>query len=88
MKQTETEYKKETFMTQTLDQIQKDERVIISGLSDQLEDPQELQTLGFTPGTPATLLSKAPFSGPITIQVRGSKLAIRKKDAACILVRS
>ena len=58
----------------------------IKSITDQIEDSVELEILGFTPGTPITLHSKAPFSGPLTMTIRGSKIAIRKEAAECILV--
>ncbi len=45
---------------------------------------QRLQELGFTPGTPVRLVAKAAFGGALAFQVRGSTIALRRADAACV----
>ena len=47
---------------------------------------EELETLGFTPGTKTTVFASSVFSGPITLLLRGAKIAIRKQDAMYISV--
>jgi Fe2+ transport system protein FeoA len=48
---------------------------------------KRLADLGLTPETTVEVLKKAPFSGPLLIEVRGSKLILGKGLAAKVLVR-
>ncbi|MEK7393787.1 MAG: FeoA family protein [Fibrobacterota bacterium] len=43
-----------------------------------------LNELGFTPGALVRLVAKAAFGGAMAFQVRGSIIALRRADAACI----
>lgn len=45
---------------------------------------QRLQELGFTPGATVRLVAKAAFGGAMAFQVRGSTIALRRSDAACV----
>jgi len=48
---------------------------------------KRLADLGLIPGTKIRVLRKAPFFGPIEIEVRGSKLVLGKGVASKILVK-
>jgi len=48
---------------------------------------KRLADLGLTPGTRIKVLRKAPFFGPIEIEVRGSKLVLGRGVASKILVK-
>jgi len=50
------------------------------GLKKRLED------MGLTPGTKIIVVKSAPFSGPLEVYVRGSRLAIGKGMAERIFV--
>ena len=43
-----------------------------------------LVELGFTPGAPVQLLRRAPFGGPLQVQVRDFVLSLRRADAQLI----
>lgn len=43
-----------------------------------------LVELGFTPGAPVQLLRRAPFGGPLQVQVRDFVLSLRRADAHAI----
>lgn len=45
-----------------------------------------LQELGFVPGTAVQLVAKAAFGGAMAYRVRGSIVALRRADAACVEV--
>ena len=45
-----------------------------------------LQELGFVPGSEVRLVAAAAFGGALAFQVRGSTVALRRSDAATILV--
>ncbi len=47
---------------------------------------KRLMDLGLTPGTIITVVKSAPFSGPIEVLVRGSRLALGRGMAERIFV--
>jgi ferrous iron transport protein A len=70
----------------SLDKLNKgDEAVIDSFINDSL--PAKFYELGFAPGSAITIKHKAPFNGPICINIKhdDSLIAIRKSEAALIL---
>ncbi|HYR86690.1 MAG TPA: ferrous iron transport protein A [Terriglobia bacterium] len=50
------------------------------------EDCNRLLDLGFTPGEEVIVTQTAPLGDPLVIRVRGALLALRKREAAWILV--
>lgn len=46
-----------------------------------------LYTLGLMPGETVQLFAKVALGGPVALMLRGSRLALRREDAACIGVR-
>lgn len=75
--------KKELFLTD-LEPNQKGEIISIMG---GLTATKRLADLGLISGTNIKVLKKAPFSGPIKIEVRGSRLALGMGLASKILVK-
>jgi len=51
------------------------------------EDCERLLDLGFTPGEEVAVTHAAPLGDPIIIHIRGALLALRKREAAWILVK-
>lgn len=49
---------------------------------------KRLLDLGLTPGTPIKVIREAPLGDPIEIEVKGYSLALRRKDAWHILIRT
>lgn len=47
-----------------------------------------LADLGLVPGTPVEVLRRAPFGGPIEIELRGYRLVLRCGEAAGICVQA
>lgn len=47
---------------------------------------KRLADMGLTPGTKVTLVSAAPFHGPLEILVRGSRLALGRGMAQRVVV--
>lgn len=39
--------------------------------------PRRLQDLGFVPGTPLTVVRRAPLGDPVEIEIRGYRLCLR-----------
>jgi ferrous iron transport protein A len=50
------------------------------------EDCERLLDLGFTPGEEVIIVHTAPLGDPLVIRVRGANLALRKREAAWIIV--
>jgi Fe2+ transport system protein FeoA len=48
---------------------------------------QRLLDMGLTPGTPVRVNRAAPMGDPIEISVKGYRLALRRTEARCILLR-
>jgi DtxR family Mn-dependent transcriptional regulator len=44
--------------------------------------------MGLTPGTRVTVVKSAPFSGPLEVYIRGSRLAIGKGMAERVFVEA
>jgi Fe2+ transport system protein FeoA len=68
-----------------LSEVKKKKTITIESLVNK-EHEEELEILGFVPGTKATIISESIFSGPITVMLRGARVAIRKFEAEQILV--
>ena len=58
---------------------------------DRLEGPDtdchRLLDLGFTPGEPVAVVRSTPLGDPLVVVVRGTQLALRKREAAWIVVQ-
>ena len=58
---------------------------------DRLEGPDtechRLLDLGFTPGEPVAVVRSTPFGDPLVVVVRGTQLALRKREAAWIVLQ-
>ncbi len=70
----------------TIDQLGIGESAIIKELNGDHPSCLRLMDLGFTPGQQITLMSVAPMRDPIAIALRGTIIALRRKDASCIKV--
>ncbi|MDG1915871.1 MAG: FeoA family protein [Crocinitomix sp.] len=46
----------------------------------------KLAEFGILPGTTFSILNKAPFHGPIFILIENNRIALRRKEAAFIIV--
>ena len=47
-----------------------------------------LRAMGVRPGTPVSVVRRSPFGDPIEISIRNVHLALRKEDAACIMLQT
>lgn len=47
---------------------------------------RRLEDMGLTPGTRVTVVTSAPFGGPLEVSVRGSRLALGRGMASRIFV--
>ncbi|MCZ6703308.1 MAG: FeoA family protein [Ignavibacteria bacterium] len=62
------------------------EKVKISSIDTSNPSHQRILEIGFTPGQEIEIMSKAVFDDPIAFSVRGTLIAMRKKEADCIIV--
>jgi Fe2+ transport system protein FeoA len=62
------------------------EKVIIDDIDTSNPSHQRIIEIGFTPGQEIELVSLTPFNDPIAFSVRGTLIAMRKKEADCIIV--
>jgi ferrous iron transport protein A len=60
---------------------------IIRGFTDE-EVSLKLIELGVIPGTPVTMIRKAPFGDPIAFACSGSLISIRLQEAITVLIES
>ena len=47
---------------------------------------QRLLAMGFLPGTPVSLVHVAPFGDPVTLELDGWRVSLRRSEAACVQV--
>lgn len=74
-------------MEVTLDQLKVGEQGILLEYTGDGDLQGRLKELGLVRGTPILVERYAPLGDPLEIKVRGYHLAIRKKDAAQIVIR-
>ena len=48
---------------------------------------QRLLAMGFLPGTSVSLVHVAPFGDPITLELDGWRVSLRRSEAACVQIR-
>ena len=60
---------------------------LIEGLEGPETDCRRLIDLGFTPGEEVDVVRATPLGDPLVVAVRGSQLALRRREAAWIRVR-
>jgi ferrous iron transport protein A len=79
-------FHRETTSLQRLSDIPLNEVRRIERLEGPREDCDRLLDLGFTPGEEVVITNTAPLGDPLVIRVRGAQLALRKREAAWIIV--
>jgi ferrous iron transport protein A len=62
------------------------ENAIIVDIDTNHPSSRRLIEYGFTPGQRIELVNKSIFNDPIALSVRGSLVAIRRKEANCIKI--
>jgi Fe2+ transport system protein FeoA len=58
----------------------------IDRLEGPAEDCRRLLDLGFTPGEEVSIVQSVPLGDPLVVLLRGTRLALRKREAAWIWV--
>ncbi len=66
------------------DELNIGERAVIKDVDNTHPSSHRILEIGFTPGQEIELLSFASFKDPIAFAIRGTIIAIRKKEAHCI----
>jgi len=62
------------------------EKVIINDIDTSNPSHQRILEIGFTPGQEIQLVNISAFDDPMAFSVRGSLIAMRRKEADCIIV--
>jgi ferrous iron transport protein A len=70
----------------TLDTAQEQAALKITRITGKGTTRLRMLQMGITPGTRIEVLRQAPFSDPVEIVVRGTKLALRREEAKYISV--
>ena len=70
----------------TLLQVPKKTEMIIAAVDGARSFRRRLMEMGLVPGTPIKIIEVAPLGDPLEIEVRCSRLSIRKAEAAQIRV--
>jgi Fe2+ transport system protein FeoA len=60
---------------------------VIDGLEGPQAECSRLIDLGFTPGEPVAVVRTTPLGDPLVVTVRGTQLALRRREASWIRVR-
>ncbi|MBQ8899789.1 MAG: ferrous iron transport protein A [Akkermansia sp.] len=71
----------------TLKRAQSGERVTVRKVAGEGPLRQRILDMGLTKGAEVMINKVAPLGDPIEVTVRGYELSLRKKEAACIIVR-
>jgi Fe2+ transport system protein FeoA len=62
------------------------EKVIINDIDTSNPSHQRIIEIGFTPGQEIQLVNISAFDDPMAFTVRGTLIAMRRKEADCIIV--
>lgn len=62
------------------------QKAIIKDIDNDHPSSRRIMELGFTPGQEIELVGRSVFNDPIALTIRGSVIAIRINEAACIKI--
>ncbi len=71
----------------TLDQLMKDQTAEVAELNSAGADRRRLMDLGILPGTRIEVEMRSPLGDPTAYRVRGSVIALRRRQAQNIVIR-
>lgn len=63
-------------------------RAVVTAVTPMDAHGRRLVSLGFAPGTLVTFARRAPFGGPLVVDLRGTQICLRVADARWIQVRA
>lgn len=72
----------------TLDRLQTGSTASVLRIDGDDAIARRLNDLGFWPGTPVSLVRRAPLGDPLELSLRGYRLALRRKEARRIVVEA
>lgn len=72
--------------TLTLDALSPGGRATIRALAGEDGITRRLRELGFLPGVEVEMIGRAPLGDPLAVFVRGSRMALRRRDARRIQI--
>jgi ferrous iron transport protein A len=71
----------------TLNELTLDRPAAIVGVGGPVPLAQRLLSMGFLPGTPVRIVQVAPFGDPITIELDGWRVSLRRSEASLLEVK-
>jgi ferrous iron transport protein A len=71
----------------SLQEVAHHQPVVIDRVDGTRSFRRRLMEMGLVPGTTVTVVNVAPLGDPLEIEVRASRLSIRKNEAALVRVR-
>jgi ferrous iron transport protein A len=72
----------------TLLEVPRQKFVVVTRIDGERSFRRRIMEMGLTPGTAVRVLAVAPLGDPLTLELRASKLSIRKREAAQVQVRT
>ena len=69
-------------------EVPKRQTVIVEEVKGDRPFRRRIMEMGLVPGTPVRVLAVAPLGDPLTIELRCSRLSIRKREAERVRVRT
>ncbi|MEE3279062.1 MAG: ferrous iron transport protein A [Pseudomonadota bacterium] len=60
----------------------------IIGFRDESAYVERLRSLGLVPGTQIEVVRTAPLGDPVELKLRGFRLAIRAREADCLIIKT
>lgn len=82
-----SENRSERSCANTLDALPAGVRALITEVVGADETLLRLREMGMTPNSEVTVTRRAPFGDPIEVQIRGTRLCLRRVHAACFRVK-
>ena len=64
-----------------------DQPLTISGVFGDAQLTRRLREMGFHSGCEVRVLGRAPFNGPLVVQLHDSVLALRQVEAECLHIK-
>jgi ferrous iron transport protein A len=62
--------------------------VVVTRVDGERSFRRRIMEMGLVPGTSVRVVAVAPLGDPLTLELRASKLSIRKREAALVQVRA
>ena len=74
-------------MRRTLDSLRVGARAVISGICTDCDRAGRMSSLGFIPGQQVRIMRVAPLGDPISVEIDGQQISLRRTEARIIDVR-